>query len=94
LSNSNGITEVSFANRIQEIKERISGTEDMIEEIDTVVKNILLSLSLFKDVFYLFIYLFIYLLYMLLRKAANTEWNQPRLKKLLQSTNMKKELEI
>jgi hypothetical protein len=30
----------------------------------------------------------------LLRKAANREWKQPRRKKLLQSTKMKKELEI
>jgi hypothetical protein len=30
----------------------------------------------------------------LLRKAANREWNQPRRKKFLQSTKMKKELEI
>jgi hypothetical protein len=30
----------------------------------------------------------------LLRKAANREWNPPMRKKLLQSTKMKKELEI
>ena len=30
----------------------------------------------------------------LLKKAANREWNQPSTKKLLQSTTMKKELEI
>jgi hypothetical protein len=32
-------TKASFTNSIQEIKERISGTEEMIEEIDMYVKE-------------------------------------------------------
>ena len=34
-----GITDVSITTRKQEIEERISGIEDSIEEIDTVVKE-------------------------------------------------------
>jgi hypothetical protein len=33
------ITDVSSTNRIQNIKERISGIEDIIEEIDTTIKE-------------------------------------------------------
>ena len=33
------ITEVSMANRIEEIEERISGLEDIIENMDTTVKE-------------------------------------------------------
>jgi predicted transcriptional regulator len=34
-----GVIDASITNRIQEIKERISGTEDTIENIDTTVKE-------------------------------------------------------
>ena len=34
-----GITDVSITNRIQEIEERISGAEDIIENIDTILKE-------------------------------------------------------
>jgi hypothetical protein len=34
-----GIIGVSITNRIQEIEERTSGVEDMVEEIDTTVKE-------------------------------------------------------
>ena len=34
-----GITDVSINNRIQEIKQRISGVEDTVEEIKTAVKE-------------------------------------------------------
>jgi hypothetical protein len=34
-----GITDVSITNTIQEIKERISGVEDIIEEIARTVKE-------------------------------------------------------
>jgi len=34
-----GITDVSITNRIQKIEERISGAEDTVEEIDTMVKE-------------------------------------------------------
>ena len=34
-----GTTETSITNRIQEIEERISGTEDTIEEIDSFIKE-------------------------------------------------------
>ena len=34
-----GTTETSITNRIQEIEERISGTEDSIEEIDSLIKE-------------------------------------------------------
>ena len=34
-----GTTETNITNRIQEIEERISGTEDSIEEIDSLVKE-------------------------------------------------------
>lgn len=34
-----GTTEASLTNRIQDMKERISGNEDTIEEMDTVVKE-------------------------------------------------------
>lgn len=33
-----GTTETSFINRIQQMEERISGTEDTIEEMDSPVK--------------------------------------------------------
>ena len=34
-----GITNASIINRIQEIEDRISGTEDIIKNIDTTVKE-------------------------------------------------------
>jgi chromosome segregation ATPase len=34
-----GVIDVSITNRIQEIEERISGAEDTIENIDTIVKK-------------------------------------------------------
>ena len=34
-----GVTDVSISNRIQEIEERISGIEDTIEDIGTLVKE-------------------------------------------------------
>jgi uncharacterized coiled-coil protein SlyX len=34
-----GTTDTSITNRIQEMEERISGIEDTIEEIDTLVKK-------------------------------------------------------
>ena len=39
LGKQTGTTKTSITNRIQEIEERISGTEDTIEEIDTLVKE-------------------------------------------------------
>ena len=36
LGKQTGTTETSMTNRIQEIKERISGAEDSIEEIDSL----------------------------------------------------------
>jgi hypothetical protein len=39
LGKRSGITDVSIINRMQEIDERISGVEDMIEEIGTTVKE-------------------------------------------------------
>jgi hypothetical protein len=39
LGKRSGITDVSIANRIQEIEERISSVEDIVEEIDTTVKK-------------------------------------------------------
>jgi predicted nucleic acid-binding Zn-ribbon protein len=39
LEKRSGTADVSITNRIQEIKERISGVEDTIEEIDTTVKE-------------------------------------------------------
>jgi hypothetical protein len=39
LGNRSEITDVSTTNRIQEIKERISGVEDIIEEIVKTVKE-------------------------------------------------------
>ena len=41
LGKQTGTTEVSFTNRIQEMKERISGTEDTAEEIDHQSKKML-----------------------------------------------------
>jgi hypothetical protein len=35
-----GITDVSITNRIQEIKERISGVEDIIEEMTQLSKKV------------------------------------------------------
>jgi hypothetical protein len=34
-----GIIDASITNRIEEIEERISGTEDTIENMDTIVKE-------------------------------------------------------
>jgi predicted nucleic acid-binding Zn-ribbon protein len=39
LEKRSGITDVSITNTIQNIEERISGIEDMVEEIDTTVKE-------------------------------------------------------
>ena len=39
LGNNSGVIDASINNRIQEIKERISGAEDTIENIDTKVKE-------------------------------------------------------
>jgi hypothetical protein len=39
LGKRSGITDVSITNRIQEICERISGVEDTIKEIATIVKE-------------------------------------------------------
>jgi IS30 family transposase len=39
LGKRSGVINASITNRIQEIEERISGTEDMIENIDTTVKR-------------------------------------------------------
>ena len=39
LGKRSGITDINIANRIQEIKERVSGVEDTVEEIDTNVKE-------------------------------------------------------
>ena len=39
LGKRSGITDVSITNRIQEIKKRISGIENAIEEINTTVNK-------------------------------------------------------
>jgi hypothetical protein len=39
LGKKSGTKDVSIRNRIQEMKERISGTEDFIENIDTIIKK-------------------------------------------------------
>jgi predicted nucleic acid-binding Zn-ribbon protein len=39
LENRSGIIDASITNRIQETEERISGTEDTIENIDTTVRE-------------------------------------------------------
>jgi hypothetical protein len=39
LGKRSGITDVSISNRIQDTEVRISGVEDMVEEIDTTVKE-------------------------------------------------------
>jgi hypothetical protein len=39
LGKRSGITDINIANRIQEIEERISGVEGMLEEVDTTVKE-------------------------------------------------------
>jgi hypothetical protein len=39
LGKSSGVIDASITNRIQEIEERISGTEDTIENIDTTIKE-------------------------------------------------------
>jgi uncharacterized coiled-coil protein SlyX len=39
LGKRSGSTDASITNRIQEIEEKISGIEDTIEDIDTVVKE-------------------------------------------------------
>ena len=36
---TSGVIDASITNRIQEIKERISGAEDTIENIDTTIKE-------------------------------------------------------
>jgi methyl-accepting chemotaxis protein len=39
LQKGSGITDVTITNTIQEIKERVSGVSDTVEEIDTNVKE-------------------------------------------------------
>ena len=39
LGNKSGTIDVSISNRIQEIKERLSGTEDSTENIGTIIKE-------------------------------------------------------
>ena len=39
LGKKSGAIDASITNRIQEIEERISGTEDTIENIDTTIKE-------------------------------------------------------
>jgi hypothetical protein len=39
LGKRSGVIDASIKNRIQEIEDRISGTEDTIENIDTAVKE-------------------------------------------------------
>jgi hypothetical protein len=39
LGKRSGVTDASISNRIQEIEERISGTVDTIENIDTTIKE-------------------------------------------------------
>jgi uncharacterized coiled-coil protein SlyX len=39
LGKKSGVIDVSITNRIQEIEERISGTEDTIENINTTIKE-------------------------------------------------------
>ena len=39
LEKRSGVIDASITNRIQEIEERISGTEDSIENIDTTIKE-------------------------------------------------------
>jgi hypothetical protein len=39
LGKRSGIIDASITNRIQETEERISGAEDTIEDIDTIVKE-------------------------------------------------------
>jgi methyl-accepting chemotaxis protein len=39
LGKRSGITDVSITSRIQEIEERISSVEDMVEKVDTTVKE-------------------------------------------------------
>ena len=39
LGKISGVINASITNRLQEIEERISGTEDIIENIDTTVKQ-------------------------------------------------------
>jgi len=39
LGKRSGVIDVNITNRIQEIKETISGTEDTIENIDTTIKD-------------------------------------------------------
>ena len=38
LGKRTGVMDASITNRVQEVEERISGVEDTIENIDTVVK--------------------------------------------------------
>ena len=39
LGKKSGIIDVSISNRIQEMEERISGTEDSIANMDTIIKQ-------------------------------------------------------
>ena len=39
LGKQTGTTDASITNRIQEMEERISGIEDMLEEINSLVKG-------------------------------------------------------
>ena len=39
LGKKSGVTDASITNRVQEIEERISGVEDIIEDIDTTIKE-------------------------------------------------------
>jgi uncharacterized coiled-coil protein SlyX len=39
LGKTSGVIDISITNRVEEIEERTSGTEDTIENIDTIVKE-------------------------------------------------------
>ena len=39
LGKRSGVIDASIINRIQDMEERISGTEDTIENIDTIIKE-------------------------------------------------------
>jgi hypothetical protein len=39
LGKKSGVTDASITNRVQEIEERISGVEDIKEDIDTKIKE-------------------------------------------------------
>ena len=50
LGKRTGAIDISIINRIQNVKERISGLEDIIEEIDTSVKeNVKCKISLVQN---------------------------------------------